>query len=211
MIKILLLEDDFILGETIHEMLMNAGYDTVWVVDGEAAAEATYISHFDLYIFDINVPELNGFDLLESLRSVEDETPTIFMSAMTDMAAISKGFFVGADDYLKKPFYPEELLLRIESRFASKKQLITYKNITYNPTIKEVKKDSQIISLGDVQLALLKFFIENIGRTLSKESLLDVMKHPSDSALRVAINKLRHTTGWNIENIRGIGYRIDKS
>lgn len=211
MIKILLLEDDLILGETIHEMLLHMGYDSIWVVDGEAAAEATYDSNFDLYIFDINVPELNGFDLLESLRNVEDDTPTIFISAMTDIAAISHGFSVGADDYLKKPFYPEELLLRIESRFSSKKRLITYKNITYNPILKEVKKNGQVISLGRVQLALLEFFIKNIGRTLAKDSLLDFMEHPSDSALRVAINKLRHTTGWDIENIRGIGYRIETS
>lgn len=211
MIKILLLEDDLILGETIHEMLVDAGYNSVWTINGEAAAEATYNSSFDLYVFDINVPKLNGFDLLESLRKVDDNTPTIFMSAMTDIVAITKGFSAGADDYLKKPFYPEELLLRVESRFTSKKQLLMYKGISYDPILKEVKKNSRVLSFGEVQLALLSFFIENIGRTLSKDSLLDLMEHPSDSALRVAINKLRHTTGWDIENIRGIGYRIDKS
>lgn len=210
-INILLLEDDLILGETIHEMLSESGYRCTWVIDGEKAAEAAYDIRYDLYIFDINVPELNGFDLVQSLREAEDNTPTIFISAMTDIAAITKGFSVGADDYLKKPFYPQELLLRIEARFSHKTQLITHADITYNPITKEVVKQGHVLSLGEVQLPLLTLFITNIGRTLFKESLFELMEHPSDSALRFAINKLRHTTGWSIENVRGIGYRIEKS
>lgn len=211
MIKILLLEDDTTLGETLHEMLIDAGYQSTWVSDGEAAAEAAYETGYDLYIFDINVPELNGFDLVQSLREAEDNTPTIFISAMSDIAAITKGFSVGADDYLKKPFYPQELLLRIEARFSRQKQLIAYGDITYNPLTKEVMKEGHVLSLGEVQLPLLVLFITNIGRTLTKESLFELMEHPSDNALRFAINKLKHTTGWNIENIRGVGYRIEKS
>lgn len=208
---ILLMEDDRILGETLHEMLLEAGYHTDWVMDGEAAAEATYNQHYDLYVFDINVPEINGFDLVQSLRSADDTTPAIFISAMTDMAAITKGFAVGADDYLKKPFYPEELLIRIEAKFSRKQPLIQYGEISFNPENQEIKRDGKILSLGDVQLPLLRLFITNIGRTLIKETLFDAMEHPSDSALRVAINKLKHTTGWEIENIRGVGYRIEKS
>ena len=211
MINILLLEDDLVLGETIREMLRDSGYQCSWVMDGGAAAETAYNIHYDLYIFDINVPELNGFDLVQSLRYADDNTPTIFISAMSDIAAITKGFSVGADDYLKKPFYPQELLLRIEARFSRQTHLITHGNITYNPKSKEVLKQGHVLSLGEVQLPLLALFITNIGRTLSKESLFELMEHPSDSALRFAINKLKHTTGWNIDNVRGIGYRIEKS
>lgn len=209
--KLLLLEDDTTLGETLQEMLLNAGYDSTWVTDGEAAAEAAYETSYDLYIFDINVPELNGFDLVQSLREAEDSTPTIFISALSDIASITKGFSVGADDYLKKPFYPQELLLRIEARFSRKKQLIAHGDITYNSLTKEVMKEGHVLSLGEVQLPLLALFITNIGRTLTKESLFELMEHPSDNALRFAINKLKHTTGWSIENIRGVGYRIEKS
>jgi len=210
-INILLLEDDLILGETLHEMLSEGGYRCTWVMNGEAAADAAYENRYDLYIFDINVPILSGFDLVESLRNAEDNTPAIFISAMTDIVAITKGFLVGADDYLKKPFYPQELLLRIEARFSRKAQLIKHGDITYNPTTKEVTKLGHVLSLGEVQLPFLALFIANIGRTLSKESLFELMEHPSDNALRFAINKLKQTTGWNIQNIRGIGYRIEKS
>ena len=207
----MLLEDNLILGETIHEMLLENGYEVDWVRDGQAACDATFENGYNLYIFDINVPEINGFDLVEQLRGADDLTPTIFISAMSDMAALSKGFKVGADDYIKKPFYPEELLLRIEARFLRKESPVSYGKISYNPQNNEVKKDGKLLSLGDVQLPFLRLFITNIGRTLSKESLFDLMEHPSDSALRVAINKLKSTTEWEIQNIRGIGYRIEKS
>ncbi|WP_294878251.1 response regulator transcription factor [Sulfurimonas sp. RIFOXYB12_FULL_35_9] len=207
----MLLEDDLILGETIHEMLLENGYEVDWVRDGQAACDATFENGYNLYIFDINVPEINGFDLVEQLRGADDLTPTIFISAMSDMAALSKGFKVGADDYIKKPFYPEELLLRIEARFLRKESPVSYGKISYNPQNNEIKKDGKLLSLGDVQLPFLRLFITNIGRTLSKESLFDLMEHPSDSALRVAINKLKSTTEWEIQNIRGIGYRIEKS
>ena len=207
----MLLEDNLILGETIHEMLLENGYEVDWVRDGQAACDATFENGYNLYIFDINVPEINGFDLVEQLRGADDLTPTIFISAMSDMAALSKGFKVGADDYIKKPFYPEELLLRIEARFLRKESPVSYGKISYNPQNNEIKKDGKLLSLGDVQLPFLRLFITNIGRTLSKESLFDLMEHPSDSALRVAINKLKSTTEWEIQNIRGIGYRIEKS
>ncbi|OHE12215.1 MAG: hypothetical protein A2525_09215 [Sulfurimonas sp. RIFOXYD12_FULL_36_11] len=192
-------------------MLLENGYEVDWVRDGQAACDATFENGYNLYIFDINVPEINGFDLVEQLRGADDLTPTIFISAMSDMAALSKGFKVGADDYIKKPFYPEELLLRIEARFLRKESPVSYGKISYNPQNNEVKKDGKLLSLGDVQLPFLRLFITNIGRTLSKESLFDLMEHPSDSALRVAINKLKSTTEWEIQNIRGIGYRIEKS
>lgn len=211
MIKILLLEDDRVLGETLHELLSENGYQTDWVTDGENAAEAAYAHHYDLYIFDINVPLINGFDLLQSLRNAEDTTPTLFISAMSDIGSITKGFAVGADDYLKKPFYPQELLVRINAKFSQKSERLQWGEITYDPQNDEVTLRGKLLTLGDVQLPLLRFFITNIGRTLSKESLFDLMEHPSDSALRVAINKLKHTTGWIIENVRGIGYRIEKS
>ncbi len=207
--KILLLEDDIVLGETLEEMLNEASYDVYWVKDGEEAAEATYDTPYDLYILDINVPKINGLKLLEELREAGDETRVIFISALSDMASISKGFRLGAEDYLKKPFFPEELLVRIDAKFAKSQKLLQYGAITFNPQNNEVHKEGHLITLGDVQLPLLRLFIQNIGKTLLKETLFDLMEHPSDTALRVAINKLKTTTGWEIQNIRAVGYRLE--
>lgn len=209
--KILLLEDDLILGETVHEILSDAGYDALWLKDGAQAAEAAYDGRFDLYILDINVPELNGFDLLESLRDAQDDTPAIFISAMTDITAITRGFSVGADDYLKKPFYPQELLLRIEAKFSRMLHPIHYGAIFYEPRTKTIQKEEKAVSLGDLQLLFFDLLIHNIGKTVPKERFLEVMEHPSENGMRVALNKLKQITEWDIQNIRGIGYRIEKS
>lgn len=207
--KILLLEDDLILGETLEEMLTEAHYGVHWVKDGEEAADATFDTTYDLYILDINVPKINGLKLLEELRASGDNTRVIFISALSDMASISKGFSLGAEDYLKKPFFPEELLVRIDAKFTQFQKVIQFGEITFNPQNNEVHKEGRLITLGDVQLPMLRIFIQNIGRTLTKETLFDLMEHPSDSALRVAINKLKTTTNWEIQNIRGVGYRLE--
>ncbi len=211
MLDILLLEDDEILGETIQEILTEAKYRCVWAKDGDEAAEISYEQKFDLYIFDVNVPFMSGFDLLSGLRDARDFTPTIFISAMTDIKSITKGFEVGAEDYIKKPFFPEELLLKIEAKFNKKIKTLELGEISYEPQTNKVFKNAQEISLGEVQLSLLKIFINNIGQTIPKEILLDCLEHPSETALRVALNKLKHTTNWEIINLRSIGYKVEKS
>lgn len=207
--RILLLEDDFVLGESIEELLQEANHDVDWAQNGDDAARFSFDNTYHLYLFDVNVPDVNGFDLLGQLRDADDATPTIFISALSDISSITKGFSLGADDYLKKPFFPEELLIRINAKFSKLNQTIHHGAITFNPKTNDVIKNGTLITLGDVQLPLLRLFISNIGRTLTKESLFDLMEHPSDTALRVAINKLKQTTNWDILNIRGIGYRIE--
>lgn len=209
--KILLLEDDIVLGESIQEILDEAFYEVDWVQDGITAAEASFGNTYDLYILDINVPEINGFTLLKELRAAADHTPTIFISALTDIKSIGMGFSLGAGDYLKKPFSPEELLIRVASRFASNKGIIKCGSISFNYTNEEIMKNDILLSLGIVQHEFLKLFITNMGKTLRKERFFELMEHPSETALRVAITKLKYATQWNIQNIRGIGYRIDEA
>jgi DNA-binding response OmpR family regulator len=211
MLDILLLEDDEILGETIQEILVEAKYRCIWAKDGDEAAELSYEKKFDLYIFDVNVPFMSGFDLLSGLRNAQDFTPTIFISAMTDIKSITKGFEIGAEDYIKKPFFPQELLLKIEAKFNKKIKTLQHGEIIFEPQTNKVWKNSEEISLGEVQMALLKIFITNIGQTIPKEVLFDCLEHPSETALRVALNKLKHTTNWELTNIRSIGYKVEKS
>jgi DNA-binding response OmpR family regulator len=207
--KILLLEDDRLLAETIQEMLEDNGYQVDLAVTGAEAADLSYENAYALYIFDINVPEIDGFDLLESLRNASDKTPTIFMSAMVDINSISKGFELGAEDYLKKPFFPEELLIRVKAKLTVKKGIFTCGDFTYDEKNNEFTKAGSRLSLGEVQHALFDQFYHNIGRTIDKDILLECLTQPSSTALRVAINKLKQTTGLPIENVRGIGYVLE--
>ena len=207
--NILLLEDDTLLAETLQELLESEGYKVTLVLDGGAAADASYESSFDLYVFDINVPEINGLELLESLRGADDKTPAIFISALVDLNSISKGFAVGADDYIKKPFFPEELLIRVNAKLAQQSSTIDYEDLSYDPQTKTLRKGGSAISLGEVQERLFDLFIHNIDQVLDKELLLESLEKPSPTALRVALTKLKQTTGLNIKNLRGVGYILE--
>ena len=209
--KILLLEDDYELAETLKELLEENNYSVDMVHSGNEAIDASYENSYDLYIFDINVPDLSGIELLESLREASDTTPTIFISALIDLNTIAKGFEVGAADYIKKPFFPEELLIRVKAKFATFSQDIVYKNLRYSPERKELYIDGKILSLGEVQECLCDIFMHNIGKVLDKSILMDCLVNPSDTALRVALNKFKKTTGVPIKNIRGVGYILEKS
>ncbi len=203
------MEDEEDLGETLQEMLEDEGYLVKWVKDGVEASNLTYNESFDLYVFDINVPEFNGLELLESLRNASDATPTIFISAMVDLETMKKAFKIGAEDYLKKPFFPEELLLRIESKFQRKNSLIRYKDLLYNPDIKELKKGEKILFLSKKQLKMFHLFMTNLNRTIEAQEIMEYSSVKSLSALRVALNKLKQLTGLEIRSIHGVGYRVE--
>ena len=209
--NILLLEDDYELAETLQELLVMHDYSVKLVHTGNDAIDASYDNSYDLYIFDINVPDMNGIELLESLRNADDTTPTIFISALVDLNTIAKGFEVGADDYIKKPFFPEELLIRVRAKFSQVSKNIEYNNMKYVPDKKELYIDDKIVSLGEVQECLCDIFMNNIGNVLDKSILMDCLLQPSDTALRVAINKFKTTTSLPIKNIRGVGYMLEKS
>ncbi|MFT7002750.1 MAG: two-component system response regulator QseB [Sulfurimonas sp.] len=207
--KILLLEDDILLAQTLQELLISEGYDVTLVTSGNSAIDETYKNSFDLYVFDINVPDINGLELLKSLRDAEDKTQAIFISALIDLESISKAFEIGAQDYIKKPFFPEELLIRVNAKLESKSSVLKYKNLEYDPKTKILKKDSHILVLGEVQEKLFDIFIQNIGKVLDKDLLLECLEKPSPTGLRVAIAKLKQTTELDIKNLRGIGYIIE--
>jgi len=208
---ILLLEDDYELAETLQELLVMHDYVVDMVHTGNDAIDASYDNKYDLYVFDINVPDISGIELLKSLREADDKTPTIFISALVDLNTIAKGFEVGADDYLKKPFFPEELLIRVKAKLAHVSRDIIYKNLRYSPQNKELYIDEKVVALGEVQECLCNIFMQNIGNVLDKSILMDCLTQPSDSALRVALNKFKHITNLPIKNVRGVGYMLEKS
>ena len=204
--KILLLEDDRILSQSIKELLESESFVVDLAEDGEEAVELTYSNKYDLYLLDINVPKIDGFELLESLRNASDNTPTIFISAMIDIKTMTKGFNLGADDYIKKPFDPEELILRISSKIKKETECIVYKDLVYNPMTRELKKDNHLLSLSVMLLDMFHILITSKNQVVDKMVLEECMQHPSAQALRVAVNKLKKITDLPIKNIRGVGY-----
>jgi len=214
MSKILLLEDDEVLCETLVELLEDEGFEVTHMVDGEEALDATFMRHFDLMILDVNVPFIDGFALLESLRGGGDMTPAIFITARTDIASLSRGFEVGADDYIKKPFDFDELLIRIHALL--RKSYHTYANeIVVHPfrfviEKDELYKEGAFIPLSPYELRITKLLFQNKEKTVPKYQIFDYLsegEEMSEGALRVHINKLRKL-GLPILTVKGIGYRL---
>ncbi len=112
--KILLLEDDVILQEIIEEFLIEEGYSVESFFDGEKALDAIGVGIYDMLLLDVNVPNIDGFEILSYLREIGNTTPAIYITSLAGIADLKKGFDLGADDYLKKPFELEELNARIK-------------------------------------------------------------------------------------------------
>jgi len=212
--NILLLEDDIVLAETLVELLESEGFNVVHLHDGEMVIERTFEQSFDLYLFDINVPKLSGFELLKILRESSDKTPTIFLTAMSDIASLSKGFDVGADDYIKKPFDFDELIVRIHAllrkSYKTKNILKEVGNFSFNIEKEELYKEGVFIPLSPYELKITQLFFKNVDKTLLKEEILLMLSdgsEVSEGALRVHITKLRKI-GLSITTIKGLGYRF---
>ncbi len=209
MMKILLLEDDKILCASLKDFLELEGYSVDTAHRGPEVFDLTFNKKYDLYILDVNVPDINGFDVLTSLKEAGDETPAIYITALTDINSISRGFEIGAEDYIKKPFDPEELIVRIKSKYRQEDTLIYYNDISYDPASRTVKKASELIGLGEVQLNIFHHLITQQNKVVDSFILMDFLEQPSANALRVNIAKLKNKLGIEIRNIRGQGYMIE--
>lgn len=218
--KILLLEDDIALADIISEYLADHNFQLEIAYDGEEALSKAYETKYDLYIFDVNVPAIKGFDLLKMLRDENDTTPTIFVTSLNDIEDVSKGFESGADDYLKKPFELAELLLRIKNIqkrvFTQKRSSIVHitDDVTFNIDTELLHTKKGDITLPHKELKLLKHFLQHPNEIVTFENLYKVAwdydENISSESLRAHIKNLRkHFTEDIIHNIRGVGYRFE--
>ena len=207
MIRVLLVEDDRLLADSLREYLRDAGFLVAVANSFSQAVDLLERKRFDVYVLDINLGDGDGIDLLEDLRHFKDDTPTIFISALTDIKTITRGFNAGAEDYLKKPFDPEELVVRIKARIKRQEEELRLGDIVFRNG--RFFKGEEEIELGEVQRNILYKLLRNRGRIVTKEELYDYMVNPSPLALRVTINKLKRKTGINIKSVRGMGYTVD--
>ena len=209
MMKILLLEDDQILCASLKEFLELEGYSVDVAHRGPEVYDLTFETQYDLYILDVNVPEVNGFDVLSALKEAGDETPAIYITALTDINSIAKGFEIGAEDYIKKPFDPEELVIRIKRKYQKVDEVIYLKDISYNPVTRMLQKEGHTIGLGEVQHNIFHALIVEQNKIVDSYMLMDFLEQPSANALRVNLAKLKNKLGIEIKNIRGQGYMIE--
>jgi len=208
MAKILLMEDDPNFAKSLINYLQKHDYDVEWARDGEEAIDLSYENRYDLYLFDVNVPLVNGIEVLRGLRGAEDGTPAIFISAQIDVKSMAQGFDAGADDYIKKPFDPEELLVRIGAKIAAQQEKRNVYGYRFDVGTREIYRDGMLIGMGEVQRNILIELLSAYPNPARKEVLMEFLETQNDGALRVNMVKLKKETGLEIQAVRGVGYKI---
>lgn len=217
--KILLLEDDILLNEIIEEHLQSKGYIVISAFSGTEAQELIYSQKFDLFLFDVNVPNINGFDLLKNARKNDIKTPTIFLTSLNMLDDLEKGFESGCDDYVKKPIELKELDIRINNikrlfKISPENILKLSKDIYFDSVNLLIRKNEQELALTKKECEILLYLINKESTVSIEELSTNIWSYedsPSASTVRTYIKNLRKILGEEfITNIRGVGYRFNK-
>ncbi len=216
--KILLLEDEYSLRESVREYLEDFGFGVDAFENGEEAMDALYKGRYGLLLLDVQVPGINGFELLAELRKSGDRTPAIFITSLTNIENLAKGFEIGCSDYIKKPFELRELQLRLEHAlktecFRTQNDIITLSD-RYSYDLKNfVLRDGEVeIQLSKTEKRILEALVKHRGSVVSMEQFQDEVwgEYMDPANIRVQINKLRKKMDEEIiRNVRGLGYKID--
>ena len=217
--KILLLEDDLILNEILEEHLNNKDFQVITTFSSNEAIKYLYSQTFDLLLLDVNVPDLNGFELLKELRNNNILTPTIFITSLNMVEDMQKGFDSGCDDYIKKPFELKELDIRINNikrLFNIDRKIIKIDENSYLDLQNlQINLNNQNFIISKKESEILAYLINNSKKTVGIEELINNIWSYEDSVesstIRTYIKNLRKILGdEKILNIRGVGYRFNK-
>lgn len=216
---LLLLEDDIALNETLVDYLESLDYSVVPVYDGNSALDAIYENSFDLLLLDVNVPDINGFEVLKQTREQGTTTPAIFITSLNSMSDLENGYNSGCDDYIRKPFALQELKLRIQTIlkrdfFHNESAKIKIdENIYYDIQNDLLTIKNEEIKLNNKDANLLKLFLQNKDSLITHETIYETLwdydEQISESALRTYIKNLRKYLGKEkIVSIKKLGYRF---
>ncbi|NPA82338.1 MAG: response regulator transcription factor [Epsilonproteobacteria bacterium] len=217
-LSIFLLEDDLELSDTIASYLRRHGFEVVQSFDALDAKEKLYERSFDLLLIDVKVPFQDGFSFLKEIRSQKNDTPAIFITSLHAAKDAERGFASGCDDYIRKPFSLKELLLRIEAvikrYYQTHEDLISIdENISFDSINHALFVDGERISLKPKEIALLKLFLRNKNKIVTKEAIFEALwkydEEPNEGSLRAFVSSLRKYLGKDkIETIKEVGYRF---
>ncbi len=218
--RVLLVEDDALLGDGVRAGLKQAGFAVDWAQDGQTAKLALETEEYALLVLDLGLPKLSGTDLLKWLRASHAKLPVLILTARDTVADRVAGLNAGADDYLIKPFDLDELIARLNAllrRSAGQvMQSIQHGDIELTPASHQVTKNGEIMVLSGREFALLHELLLHTGRVLSREQLEQHLygwgEEVESNSVEVHIHHLRKKLGVGlIRTLRGVGYVIDKA
>ncbi len=212
--RILLLEDDHLLRKHISRYFELKGHSVDAFSDGEELLDRANLYEYDFFIFDINVPHFNGYEILEYIKSKNIDTPVIFISAYTDIESIKKAFKLGASDYLKKPFELAELELRMENilaKFHKEDAVELGEDLRYDFQKRTLYKNGEPVVLSKKQNDILFILAKNRGNVVPFDTIADFV-YGDDmidyKTIASHIRDIRKKVGKIIHNVRGVGYKI---
>ncbi len=215
--RLLLIEDDTLLGDGIRAGLTQANYAVDWVTDGEAGEHALKVETYEALILDLTLPKKDGLKILKDLRARGDTLPVLILTARDTINDKVIGLDSGADDYLVKPFDLDELSARLRALLRRQSGRATpgieYGNLRLDPAAHTLTQAGQLVILSAREFAILQTLLENIGKILSRtrleESLYGWNEEIESNAVEVHIHHLRKKLGKElIRTVRGIGYMI---
>jgi len=218
-VKVLLLEDELMLQSAIKEYLTDTGYEVTAFEDGKEAYDNIHDNSYDLFIFDINTPTIDGLSLLDTLQKDKIHIPTIFISAITEIEQISKAYALGCYDYLKKPFHLKELTLHIDrllktANIESKSLVKISKMYTYDLEKQRLLFDNEEQTLTPKQAQIINMFACNINKIVDFDMLRYYVwddKYVDNATIRAEIHRVKHVLKEDlIESLKGMGYRINQ-
>ncbi len=218
--RILLVEDDALLGDAVCVGLTQAGFTADWVKDGNAALAAARSGEHDLIILDLGLPVISGQQVLSSLRKEANDTPVLILTARDTVDQRIAGLDAGADDYMTKPFDMDELSARVRAllrrRAGRSAPLLIHGDIVLDPAAHVATMNKETINLSHREFSMLQLLLESAGRVLSRhhieESLYGWDEEIESNAVEVHIHHLRKKLGPDlIRTVRGVGYTIDKA
>ncbi|MCD6679660.1 MAG: response regulator transcription factor [Burkholderiaceae bacterium] len=217
--RVLLVEDDRMIGQAVQTALRQDGYALDWVRDAEAADTALATSEFDLVLLDLGLPGRDGISLLRTMRSRADKTPVLIVTARDEVQDRIGGLDAGADDYLVKPFDLEELAARMRAllrRSAGRAESVfEHGGVRIDPSTREVTRDGEAVALSSREYAVLEALMMRPGAILSRGQLEDRLygwgESVESNAVEVYIHGLRRKLGHDfIQNVRGVGYFVPR-
>jgi len=217
-LKILLLEDEVMLNESIQEYLEIQGHTIECFFDGMEAFKNINSSIYDLLILDINVPSMDGLSFLEKIHELKIHTPTIYISALVDIEDISRAYNLGCFDYLKKPFHLKELALRLDrvvlSHETPRVHLRLSKNYSYDQEHSTLLFNGQAQTLSKRQSQIIDILARNRSRVVDFDQFSEYVwseQVVDNATIRAEVNRLKKFLQEDIiSNIRGMGYMIEK-
>ena len=215
--RILLIEDDTLIGDGLKVGLTKLSFSVDWFVSGEAGFQALTAAPWDAVVLDLSLPEREGLEILRQWREQGADVPVLILTARDALDQRVQGLQLGADDYLCKPFALAEVAARLQAlirrRHGQLQPQLTHGKVVMSPTSHSVWIDGETISLKSRELALLELFLRNLGRVLTRSQLEEKLyswdDDVSSNAVEVHIHHLRKKLGTAfIRTVHGVGYTL---